>query len=296
MDNIFESCIVNNLRSERIVFKGRNNTYNSIEEYIAEEYVQRSLYMRDMIIARDERPQPKIERVSETGSETNVTVLTISFATPVHLFRNEESPYAEVDLLEKITCNKENGVVITHVPTDSRTVWTINITSSTSLTGDSITLAANTFVNMYGNGNEEVVKILSHGNYFHFRDNYATDIYIHFTETFEFGAGASPPATVAGGHVAGLTMVGMQDVYNLGTPQTILTTGESTTPYTYSVLSFNDPTHGTINVDYLAHPTDNLGIAYDAFNGLRVVIEWGTEHEQSWTATLESGTPPGWPP
>lgn len=159
MDNIFESCIVNNLRSERIVFKGRNNTYNSIEEYIAEEYVQRSLYMRDMIIARDERPQPKIERVSETGTETIVTVLTISFATPVHLFRNEESPYAEVDLSSRITCSNESGV-ITHVPTDSRTVWTINITSSTSLTGHSITLAANTFVNMYGNGNEEVPKEL----------------------------------------------------------------------------------------------------------------------------------------
>lgn len=165
MDNIFESCIVNNLRSDRIVFKGRDNTYNSIEEYITEEYIQRSLYLRDMIIARDDRPLPEITCVSETGSETFLTVLSISFTIPVHLFRNVTPPYEEVDLSTRITRSNENGETIgvdsiTYIPTNSRTVWIINMTSSTPLTGHSITLAENTFVNMYGNGNQEVEKVM----------------------------------------------------------------------------------------------------------------------------------------
>jgi len=164
MEKIFESCVVHNLRSDVIVFKGQNETYNSIEEYIADEYIQRSLYMRDMIIARDERPVPEITRVSEIGSETISTELRISFTSPVYLFRNTSSPYEEVHLSTKISCVNENGdnsaLEITHVPSDILKEWTINITSTSSLTGHTIKLAADTFVNVYGNGNLQTEKVL----------------------------------------------------------------------------------------------------------------------------------------
>lgn len=163
MENIFKSCVVNNLRSDTIVFKGQNNAYTSIEEYITEEYLERSLFMRDMIIARDENPLPQITLVSESGTDSIVTVLHISFAAPVDLYRSTDPPYRMVDLSSRITCTVggfNNETDITHVVSNSRTMWTIIINSTMSLTNHSITLMADTFVNMYNNGNEEVVKVL----------------------------------------------------------------------------------------------------------------------------------------
>lgn len=159
MDNIFDSSVVNNLRSDVIVFKNQENNYNSIEDYITEEYLQRSLYMRDMILARDERPVPEITRVSETMSETILTVLYITVPTQAFLSHIAIPPYGKIDLSSQIMCtyNGVNSAIdITHVPTSSHNVWAVEIISAISLTNNTITIMADTFVNEYGNGNLEV--------------------------------------------------------------------------------------------------------------------------------------------
>ena len=82
MDKLFESCKIRNLRSDTIVFKTENDEFNDLHEYITTDYIRRSLYVRDMIIARNEKPVLQVENTANT--------VRISFSKDVYLYRNND--------------------------------------------------------------------------------------------------------------------------------------------------------------------------------------------------------------
>lgn len=149
MDKIFESCKIRNLRSDTIVFKTENDEFNDLHEYITTDYIRRSLYVRDMIIARNEKPVLQVENTANT--------VRISFSKDAYLYRNND--HTEGSLANNITCliNGNEIAVLDEMieETIAQKEWTITFNTDITISTLTFTCGANTFFNEYQNGNEE---------------------------------------------------------------------------------------------------------------------------------------------
>lgn len=151
MDPIYDSCRVRSICSDVVIFPttNMNRNYKSINEYIDDQYKNRTLYLRDMIIAQNTKPTPIISNVSENS--TNLFIITFT-VTPVYVERNSEDPYSVIDLNTKVTVTGTEGI-INSIEKSSPSQWIVHVNKG----GLTLHIAENTFRNKYGNGNDEKV-------------------------------------------------------------------------------------------------------------------------------------------
>ena len=150
MDPIYDSWRVRSICSDVVIFPttNMNRNYKSINEYIDDQYKNRSLYLRDMIIAQNTKPTPIISNVSE--NTTNLFIITFT-VTPVYVERKSEDPYSVIDLDTGGISVSGTGGEINSIEKSSPSQWIVHVNKS----GLTLHIAENTFRNKYGNGNDE---------------------------------------------------------------------------------------------------------------------------------------------
>lgn len=155
MDPIYDSCRVNSVLSDVVVFPSKRNAtgqptqYNTLNGYIHNEYEERCLFLRDMIIARDTRPEPIVE---QNSNDSGSVILSIRFPDEVHVYYDSVSETLG-NLYERIKLDNNLINDPNTISYLSNTHWDIEITSENPTT---LTIPENTFYNKYGNGNEEI--------------------------------------------------------------------------------------------------------------------------------------------
>lgn len=172
--SLYDSKKFKSVCCEEIIFKTHNNTtqqneYVSTGEYIQSEYNTRILYIRDMIIAKAQKP--KIDSVTFDSGTRKVTVtfsemvwvnstdflaemqspsVPIPYGTIVNI-KNQDGELMNLDANTTVHVRKENN----------QSVWELTLDITNDDVPSIFVLTELSIVNMFNNKNDEIEKTIT---------------------------------------------------------------------------------------------------------------------------------------